>query len=82
MNIHRHSPSAFTAIKRATEHNSEGRFDRFRSMPESKTPPATDHLEESRRLIVEMDAQLERVRALMLRPPTLVAKPPRKADKK
>jgi len=50
-------------------------------MPESKTPPATNHVEESRRLIVEVDAQLERVRALLLHRPTLVAKPPRTARK-
>ena len=81
MNIHRHLSAAFTATKRATEHNSEARFDRFRPMPESKTPPASNHLEASRRLIGEMDTQLERVRALMLRRPTLVAKPPRKTDK-
>jgi hypothetical protein len=50
-------------------------------MPESKTFAATNHVEESRRLIVEMDALLERVRALMLGQPTLVAKPARKTDK-
>ena len=50
-------------------------------MPESKPLPATNHLEQSRRLIVEMDAQLERIRVLMVHRPTLVAKPPRKADK-
>jgi len=50
-------------------------------MPESKTPPTTDYLEASRRLIVELETQLARTRALLLRGPTLVAKLPPKADK-
>jgi hypothetical protein len=49
-------------------------------MPEPKKTATTDHLEESRTLLAEMDAILKRVRGLLLGSPTLV-KPPRDDDK-
>ena len=51
-------------------------------MPEpKKKTPDTDHLDESRTLLAEMDAILKRVRALLLERPALVPKTVKDGDK-